>query len=34
MFHVSLLEFCTTVSPFEQQGSQKVEDEPHIHQSV
>ena len=28
MFHLSLLEFCTTVLPFEPQGSQKVEDEP------
>ena len=28
MFHLSLLEFCITVLPFEPQGSQKVEDEP------
>ena len=34
MFYLSLLEFCITVLPFEPQGSQKVEDEPHIHQSV
>ena len=30
MFHLSLLKFCTTVLPFEPQGSQKVEDEPNI----
>ena len=34
MFHLSLLEFFTTVLPFEPHGSQKVEDEPHIHQSL
>ena len=34
MFHLSLLEFCITVLPFEPQGSQKVEDEPHIPQSM
>ena len=34
MFHLSLLEFCITVLPFEPQGSQEVESEPHIHQYV
>ena len=34
MFILSLLEFCITVLPFEEQGSQKVDDEPHIRQSV
>ena len=34
MFHLSFLEYCITVLPFESQGSQKVEDEPHIHLSV
>ena len=34
MCHLSILEFCIEVLPFEPQGSQKVEDEPHIRQSV
>ena len=34
MFLLSLLEFYITVLPFEPKGSQKVEDEPHIHESV
>ena len=34
MFHLSLLDCCTEVIPFEPQGCQKVEGEPHIRQSV
>ena len=34
IFNSILLEFCNEVLPFEQQGSQKVEDEPNIQQSV
>ena len=30
MFHLSLLECCIEVLPFEPQGSQKVEDEPRV----